>query len=164
MLTEAVAVYLRELREGRGFIQESLADAVGVGKRTIERLERYEGDISVGPFQRIILVLGAAPDEVNYLATNPSATAEEAKELAQALLQRDPSLRWTTSRSVTHHQDAGLVGVQAYVRVLRERQGISRKALADIMGITIAALADWEAGRSDAIPPQALLRGWVFCD
>ena len=73
MLTQAVAVYFRELREGRGFTQESLATAVDVSKRTVERLERSEGDISVEPFERIIAVLGASPEEVNYLATNPSA-------------------------------------------------------------------------------------------
>jgi transcriptional regulator with XRE-family HTH domain len=72
MLTQAVAVYFRELREGRGYTQESLATAVDVSKRTVERLERSEGDISVEPFERIITVLGASPEEVNYLATNPS--------------------------------------------------------------------------------------------
>jgi DNA-binding XRE family transcriptional regulator len=46
MLTQAVAVYFRELREGRGYTQESLATAVDVSKRTVERLERSEGDIS----------------------------------------------------------------------------------------------------------------------
>jgi DNA-binding XRE family transcriptional regulator len=62
MLTHAVAVYFRELREGRGYTQESLATAVDVSKRTVERLERSEGDISVEPFERIITVLGASPE------------------------------------------------------------------------------------------------------
>ena len=92
MLTQAVAVYFRELREGRGYTQESLATAVDVSKRTVERLERSEGDISVEPFERIITVLGASPEEVNYLATNPSATVEEGKEFARLLLQFEQRL------------------------------------------------------------------------
>src|SRR5262249_4292619 len=91
MLTQAVAVYFRELREGRGLTQESLATTIDVGKRTIERLERNEGDISVEPFERIIAILGASPEEVNYLVTNPSATIDEAKEFARMRLQHEPA-------------------------------------------------------------------------
>jgi transcriptional regulator with XRE-family HTH domain len=96
MFNKAVAVYFRELREGQGFTQESLAEAAGCGKRTVERIERNEGPISVVSLERLMAVLGALPDEVNYLMTNESATEAEAQELAQALLQRDPVQRWTT--------------------------------------------------------------------
>jgi DNA-binding XRE family transcriptional regulator len=40
MLTQAVAAYFRELWEGRGYTQESLATAVDVSKRTVEPFER----------------------------------------------------------------------------------------------------------------------------
>ena len=126
-LTPAVAVYFRELREGRGFTQDILARRVGIGKRTIERLERNEGPISIAPFERTIVELGGSPDHVNYLVTHPSATEDEAKELAQAVLRGDPAQRWVTARSPLADRDSSLVGVQTYMRVLREQQGIMRK-------------------------------------
>ena len=45
-----------------------------------------------------------------------------------------------------------------YVRTLRERQGISRKAIADMLGVLIATYADWEAGRSTAMTFPVLVR------
>jgi transcriptional regulator with XRE-family HTH domain len=130
MLTQAVAVYFRELREGRGYTQESLATAVDVSKRTVERLERSEGDISVEPFERIITVLGASPEEVNYLATNPSATVEEGKEFARMLLQFDPTPQLRAPQIAALRQDMSSAGIRVYIRTLREQQGIGRKALA----------------------------------
>jgi len=161
MLTEAVAVYFRELREGRGFTQESLANAVGIGKRTIERLERNEGDISVEPFERIITILGASPEEVNYLATNPSATIEEGKEFARILLQ-EPTPRSGATHPAVLRQDVGSVGIRTYIRTLREQQGIGRKALAEGIGIRIGMLADWEDGRISTIPTAALVRAVTY--
>jgi transcriptional regulator with XRE-family HTH domain len=162
MLTHAVAIYLRELREGRGFTQESLATAIDVGKRTVERLERSEGDISAEAFERIIMRLGASPEEVNYLATNPSATVEEGKELAQLLLQREPAPRPGAPYAAARRQDVGSDGIRAYIRALREHQGIGRKALAEGMGIRMGTLADWEDGRTSSIPAAALVRAVTY--
>ena len=161
MSTQAVAVYFRELREGRGYTQELLATAVDVSKRTVERLERSEGDISVEPFERIITVLGASPEEVNYLATNPSATVEEGKEFARLLLQFDPTPHLRAPQIAALRQDMSSAGIRVYIRTLREHQGIGRKALAEGIGIRIGALADWEDGRSSTIPTAALVRGHV---
>jgi transcriptional regulator with XRE-family HTH domain len=158
MFNKAVAVYFRELREGQGFTQESLAEAAGCGKRTVERFERNEGQISIPSLQRLTAVLGALPDEVTYLMTNQSATEAETRELAQALLQRDPALRWTTFSLPTSAKDLGQVGIQTYVRTLRERQTISRKAIADMLGIRLAVYADWEAGDGTMMPFSILIR------
>jgi transcriptional regulator with XRE-family HTH domain len=158
MFTKAVAVYFRELRERQGFTQESLAETAKCGKRTVERLERREGPISVASLERLIAVLGASPDEVNYLMTNDSATDDEARELAQALLRREPTRRWATPHEPASVQDPGLIGIQAYVQTLRERQGISRKALADTLGVGIATYANWEAGRGTMMPFPVLVR------
>jgi transcriptional regulator with XRE-family HTH domain len=158
MFNKAVAVYFRELREGQGFTQESLAEAAGCGKRTVERIERNEGKISLDSLQRLTAVLGALPDEVNYLMTNASATEAEASELAQALLQRDPALRWTPFSLSTSPQDLGQLGIQTYVRTLRERQAISRKVIADMLGVRLAMYADWEAGHGTAMPLPILIR------
>jgi transcriptional regulator with XRE-family HTH domain len=162
MLTQAVAVYFRELREGRGFTQESLATAVDVSKRTVERLERSEGDISVEPFERIIAVLGASPEEVNYLATNPSAAVEEGKEFARTLLQFDPTPQSRVPQIAALRQDMSSAGIRVYIRTLREHQGVGRKALAEGIGIRIGALADWEDGRSSTIPTAALVRAVTY--
>jgi transcriptional regulator with XRE-family HTH domain len=107
--------------------------------------------------ERLVATLGALPDEVNYLMTHKSATEQEARELARALLQRDPTQRWTAGQLTTSH-DPGQVGIQTYVRTLRERQGISRKAIADMLGVLIATYADWEAGRSTAMTFPVLVR------
>lgn len=86
MAMDAVAVYLREIRRGRGLTQEALAEAVGVSKRTIERVERNEGDVTVPTFTRMIVTMHASPEDVTYLATTDS-TQEEARDLAQAWLR-----------------------------------------------------------------------------
>lgn len=58
MPNEAVAAYLRAVREGRNLTQEELAQATEVSKRTIERFERNEGDIVADHLARIIAALG----------------------------------------------------------------------------------------------------------
>jgi len=161
MPTPAIAAYVQELRKGRGFTQESLAEAVGMGKRTIERLERCEGDISVEPFERIVAVLRALPDDVHYLVTNASATPDEGKEMAQMQLQHDLLVRRTKQRQPLHQSDPSTLGLQTYVRVLREQHKLSRKALADASDLPIGLLADWESGRTSLLPPPALVRALV---
>jgi transcriptional regulator with XRE-family HTH domain len=158
MFNKAVVVYFRELREGQGSTQESLAEAAGCGKRTVERIERNEGPVMPDSLERLMTVLGALPDEVNYLMTNKSATEAEARELAQALLQRDPVQRWTTFSLSTSAQDLSQIGVQTYIRTLREHQAISRKAIADMLGVRLAMYADWEAGDGTTMPFPILIR------
>ena len=82
----ALAAYIRKIRKARGHTQESLAHAVGMAKRTIERLERNEGDISLSNFIQILAELKASPEHVYALASNPTATAETGKILAYKLL------------------------------------------------------------------------------
>ena len=158
MRTDVLAVYFRELRKGYSYTQQSFAAAAGVGKRTIERLEREEGPISRNSLERIIAAVGASPDEVNYLSTSASATEIEASELAQALLRRSLNWRDIAGRSHLPYQDPRLLGVQTYVRKLRERRNISRKALADLLGISIAVLANWEDGRSSGLAFPVVVR------
>jgi transcriptional regulator with XRE-family HTH domain len=93
---------------------------------------------------------------VNYLATNPSATPSEASELAQLLLQRNP--RWSAKAGQLRLPDPHLLGVQTYVQLVRKGRQITRKDLADLLGIGIAALANWEDGRSDALPFPVVVR------
>ncbi|MDP9314273.1 MAG: helix-turn-helix transcriptional regulator [Chloroflexota bacterium] len=82
-----VAAYLRIVRRERGYTQESLAEAVDTSKRTIERLERAEGDITVQTFLRIVAALRASGDQLVYLATDTSSTVDEAEALARGWLR-----------------------------------------------------------------------------
>lgn len=84
---DAVAIYLREIRQARGLTQESLAERVGVSKRTIERFERNEGEVSASTFEQIIAALRASAQQIHYLATNAAATIDQAKSLAREWLR-----------------------------------------------------------------------------
>ena len=157
MFNQAVAVYFRKLREGHGFTQESLAEAAGCGKRTIERIERNQGLVTIATLERLMAALAASPDQVRYLMTHPSATEREARELARGLLQHDPTQRWTAAQR-TSSFDPSQSGIQAYVRSLRERQGLSRTALAERLEVPITTYADWEDGHSTIMAFPVLLR------
>lgn len=87
MPMEAATIYLKEVRKSRGLTQESLAELVGVAKRTIERLERNEGSITADTFEMIIAVLKVPAQHVNYLVTSATATAEDAMRLAREALR-----------------------------------------------------------------------------
>ncbi len=81
-----VAQYIRELRRGRGYTQQALAAAARVSKRTIERVERNEGDITGQNLAQLIVALRASPEDVVYLSTSSTASVAEAKELAARVL------------------------------------------------------------------------------
>ncbi len=158
MRTDVLAIYFREIRKGYGYTQQSFAAAAGVGKRTIERLEREEGPISRDSLERIIAAVGASPDEVNYLSTSASATHLEASELAQAFLQRTLTWRDIAGQKHLSYEDQRLRGVQSYVRRLREARNISRKTLAEFLGVSIAVLANWEDGQSNGLALPVVAR------
>ncbi len=158
MQTRVIAAYFRELRKGYQYTQQSLADAARISKRTVERLDRGDRPVSIRSLEPIMATLGASPDEVHYLRTNPAATESEARELAQAQLQRSSLWRGIAHQSAEAQRDPRLRGVQTYVRVVRERQNISRKMLADMLGVSITDLADWEDGRSNTLPISAVFR------
>ena len=103
-----VAAYLRIIRRGRGYTQESLAEAVDTSKRTIERLERAEGDITVQTFLRIVTVLHASGDHLAYLASHSAATVHEAEALARGWL-RGEALSYGDEPVTGEHGSANLV-------------------------------------------------------
>jgi transcriptional regulator with XRE-family HTH domain len=128
---EAVAAYLREIRRGRGFTQESLAEAVDVSKRTIERMERNEGDITVHTFERIIAVLRASATQVNYLATTPSVTTGEAQAMAKDWLDSATAIETQALSEVAmllKHSEKSAVA-----RVVDELQHFEPDQLLDIL-------------------------------
>jgi transcriptional regulator with XRE-family HTH domain len=158
MSIEAVATYLRAIREGRGLTQQELAEAADVSKRTIERFERNEGDITGEYLARIITVLRAVPEDVQYLWTHPSATVSEARELAATVLSR-PTVRAPLN---AHSPAPESVGSRTYIRVLREGHSVTRKMLADAIGISLATFADWERGQTIGLPAEVLIRATEY--
>jgi len=58
MQTKVIAAYFRELRKGYRFTQQSLADAAGVSKRTVERLEGGDRPVSIESLERIMAIVG----------------------------------------------------------------------------------------------------------
>lgn len=86
---DTVGIYIREIRVGRGFTQESLAERVGVSKRTIERLERNEGEITVSTFEQIVAAIRASAEQIHQLATNATIPVETAKEMARKWLHNN---------------------------------------------------------------------------
>lgn len=47
-------------------------------------------------------------------------------------------------------------GIAAFVRQVRERSGLSRSKLADMMGVNVHTLGNWESGKSAPDLPQLL--------
>lgn len=83
MASEAVGVYIQTLRKLEGFTQESLAEALGISKRTIERIERAEGAVTTDNFDLVVNTVRALPDHIHYLKYTATATIEDAVRLAE---------------------------------------------------------------------------------
>ena len=133
----ALGAYLRTIRRARGYSQESLAEAVETSKRTIERLERYEGDITVPILARIIATLGASPERVHYLAMHSAISEDDAEAMAKSWLrghsEASPSSLLTVNADVLleverlrYLDSAQIVDmIYALSGILRERRGES---------------------------------------
>jgi transcriptional regulator with XRE-family HTH domain len=58
---ENAGVYLKDLRRARKLTQSDLAEAVEVGRGTIERLESGDDRIGIGTVLQVFQALGASP-------------------------------------------------------------------------------------------------------
>lgn len=145
MAMDAVAVYLREIRRGRGLTQEALAEAVGVSKRTIERVERNEGDITVPTFTRMIVTIHASPDDVTYLAT-ANVTPEEGRDLAQSWLQGTGRQKELPRQNGTQVQTGHTERVMQVLIRLRELEAEQLFEVLDVISTLLRA--KWVKGGS----------------
>ena len=134
---ENAGVYLKDLRRARKLTQSDLAEAVEVGRGTIERLESGDDRISIGTVLQVFQALGASPCHYYDLAT---AKASSLNEVYQ-------------QRAVIH-------GVTAYVRALAERKQVPPAVLGEVMHTSFADNADG-AAYPDALSVYALL--WRSC-
>lgn len=114
---DAVAIYIRGVRKGRGFTQESLVEAVNEGsddpisKRTIERLERNEGGVAYETVQRILEVIQTNPTHVDYLHKAKVATVEELERLKGYAVQL--AERWVKGEDILTREETEIAAAIA---------------------------------------------------
>jgi transcriptional regulator with XRE-family HTH domain len=53
-------------------------------------------------------------------------------------------------------------GMRAYLREVRIQRGVSQRALAEAMGLSLRALIDWESGKTDDLKSTSLFRAASF--
>lgn len=67
-IDRALGAELRGLRNKRGYSQEELAKAAGIGKRTLIRIEAGERSMNVGQLYKICRALGIKPSALTNAA------------------------------------------------------------------------------------------------
>jgi transcriptional regulator with XRE-family HTH domain len=132
--------YLKELRRARKLTQSDLAEAVAVGRGTIERLEGGDDRVGIGTVFRILKTLGASPWYYYDLAIHPRRTLKE-----------------------IHHERAVARGIETYMRVLAERKHISPTVLEETTHISFPAYSNGPAD-IDVSSAFALLLGLIYLD
>jgi transcriptional regulator with XRE-family HTH domain len=158
MSMAAAAAYLRKLRELRHMTQGELARAIGVHKRTIERLEQRAETIAANTFLNIVAVLEASADQVTQLAIDSTATIHDAEELASAWFNRDSAAKHLPAAEVQQNLDPRLhmpPGVRVYLRTLRERVKYPMRALEILTSLSSEEWLAWEEGRIADVPNKA---------
>jgi transcriptional regulator with XRE-family HTH domain len=137
---ENAGVYLKDLRRARKLTQSDLAEAVEVGRGTIERLESGDDRIGIGTVLQVFQALGASPWHYYDLATAKARTLSEVQQ----------------QRAVVH-------GIATYVWALAERKQVPPAVLDDVARASLAEGAPGAAD-ADAISPYALLLALMFLD
>lgn len=155
MSMEAAAAHLRKLRELRRMTQGELARAIGVHKRTIERLEQRAETIAANTFLNIVTVLKASPEQVTQLAVDPTVTIHAAEELAIAWFNRDSTSKQPSDAEVQQNLDPRLrmpSGVRVYLRTIRERVNYPMRALEILTSLSSREWLAWEEGTIADVP------------
>jgi transcriptional regulator with XRE-family HTH domain len=137
---ERAGLYLKELRRARKLTQSTLAEAVGAGRGTIERLESGDDHINVGTVLRVLKALSASPWHYFELAMEPKRTLDE-----------------------ICHKRAIMRGIVVYIRVLAERKRVAAVALDEVTHSTLASGANSD-GETDITSPYALLLALIYLD
>lgn len=82
---EAIGVYVRTLRDERGFTQEGLARLVGISEKTMRNLESGRHDPKIETLAQIVTLVRGSLAHVGRLM-DPSAPIELARQLADEVL------------------------------------------------------------------------------
>lgn len=140
MLMHKAGAFLRELRRLRKLSQSNLAEAVEVGRGTIERLEAGDDRVSVGTMLRVLHELDASPWHFYELAMVPTRTLSEVRQ------QRDV-----------------VQGISAYVSTLAASKKIPVAVLAEVTG-TWFSHVDGTSEARQLIPDIAWLLALQYLD
>lgn len=136
---EKAGIYLKQLRRARRLTQSDLAEAVEVGRGTIERIEGGDDRVGVGTVLQVLKALGASPWHYYDLATQPARTLAEVAQ----------------QRAITH-------GIAAYVCALAECKQVPAAVLDEV------ARASFSNGSStadsDETSAYALLLALTYLD
>jgi transcriptional regulator with XRE-family HTH domain len=136
---EKAGVYLKDLRRARRLTQSDLAEAVEVGRGTIERIEGGDDRVGVGTVLQVLNALGGSPWHYYELATQPARTLAEVEQ----------------QRAVLH-------GIAAYVGALAEHKQVPAAVLDEV---TRAPFSDGGlAADADALSAYALLLALIHLD
>lgn len=159
MSMEAAAAHLRKLRELRRMTQSELARAVGVHKRTIERLEQRAETIAASSFLSIIAVLEASAEQVTQLAVDPTVTTDRAEQLAIDWFNRGHTAQEPAGTELQQEGDPRLhmpSAVRVYLRTLREQSNYSMRALEILTALRAEQWLAWEEGKLSDVPNKPL--------
>jgi transcriptional regulator with XRE-family HTH domain len=137
MATLESGAYLRMLRDRNQLSRDQLAEAVGVKRGTIERLEKGDPTVAVGTVMQVITILGASPWHYHLLSTK------------QRVLRIDALQR-----------DAIIAGIATYLIALAHHHEIALATIAEVMGTTVESIKQASVGAS-MLPDLAILLGLI---
>lgn len=93
--TEEIAAYIRELRKDRGLRQQDLADALGLDKSQVTKIENNTRGLAVQELGALAGLLGVSVDDLLFtdaveevfLRAEPDADVAAARGLADSLIE-----------------------------------------------------------------------------
>jgi transcriptional regulator with XRE-family HTH domain len=132
--------YLKELRRARKLSQGDVAEAIQVGRGTIERLEAGDDRVSVGTVLRVLRMLEASPWHYYDLATNPSRALSDIRR--QRVVMR---------------------GIVAYMQALAERRHTQLLMLEEAECSRLISIANGAEG-ADSLSAHDVLLALMYLD
>jgi transcriptional regulator with XRE-family HTH domain len=133
--------YLKALRRTRKLSQNDLAEAITVGRGTIERLEGGDDRIRIGTVLRVLRMLEASPWHYFELALYPWRTVSEVRQ-----------------------QHTVVRGIEAYIRGLAEQKQISPAVLAEVMRTQPPSSTNGGRDAVQLLSELPLLRALIYLD
>ncbi len=137
---EHAGEYIHALRRARKLTQQDLAEAVAVGRGTIERLEKGDDGVGIGTVLQVLHMLGASPSYYDGLATAKVRSLDELE----------------TRRAI-------ITGLTVYVQTLAQIKQIPSATLRTLMPRTWAN-TDWSATDADMFFLYDLLLACIALD
>ncbi|MEN9939104.1 MAG: Helix-turn-helix domain [Chloroflexota bacterium] len=158
MSTLAVATYIRVLRKARGLSQDQVAQESGLSERTITE---FEGGRKTMHFRNIVALLDAVrglPHHLHELALDPHASAQDAENLARALLDDEVGAEPPNVTARVPAHDTPMRALNTYARVLRDQSGVTAFVLSGAIAEMYYTLSEWGGEHLVQVSPRAQAR------